>query len=56
MEELKNYQVSELSKFDLKKINGGWWLLSALLGGFIYDVVSDWSANKEAFMKGFNEV
>ena len=57
MKNLKKYKVAEISFSSSKSISGGnpiLWTLSAMAGGFLYNVAADWDENVQAFNEAYN--
>ncbi len=54
MKNLQKIGVQELGAQEMRETDGGiwWFLLGAIAGGFVYDVVSDPKGAFEAFKEG----
>jgi len=54
MENFENYGIVSLDNKEMKETDGGGFLLGVLVGGLIYDIISNPSDCIDGFKDGFN--
>ena len=53
---MENLKIVELNTQECENVNGGMhWLLALVVGGFIYDVISNPEQSRRAISRGFRD-